>query len=489
MLNAELGQGGFSLVELVMVIVILAVLATIAVGVLTSTVDTARFDATTAEMVALEKAIVGDDTLQQNGLRTAFGYVGDIGGLPSSLDRLVTQAGEATWAAGPVTGQYMGWHGPYIGSTFTQNPNDYKTDACGNTYSWTQATGVLTTTCGGQAITRNVLAKFRGDVTGVVSGAGGAPINAATVRVYYPSNGSESNASATTNATGSYTITNVPIGKHKIRVEFGGTNYPFQDAVVVPGAGTTNVVNLSITADTFIPCQPTVVTATRGSLSSIAVSWTAPTTNTPGGAVVCPPNGTALTDLDGYNVSRSTNNTTYTLVSSQGPTTGYTDSSLPPAQTFYYRVNSRDGSGNLSANGTGATYYTTVNPIGQTGTAATFTAGVGGGCPLGTLSRIDLTISNNAVAGGNGANITVSTAVVSWTGIGGSLLAIQSPAGTTIWSGTAGNGATVTLTSPFTINAATNRTMRLCFSAGLTSVAANGPSVQLNTVDGRFNLY
>ncbi len=487
MLNAAVTQRGFSLVELVMVIVILAVLATIAVGVLTSTVDTARFDATTAEMTALEKAIVGDDTLQQNGVRTSFGYVGDIGALPALLDRLVTQGGESAWAAGAVSGLYMGWHGPYIGSTFTQNPNDYKTDACGNTYTWTQATGVLTTTCGGQTITRNVLAKFRGDITGVVSGAGGAPINAATVRVYYPNNGAEANATAVTNATGTYTITNVPIGKHKIRVEFGGTNYPLQDAVVVPGAGTTNVVNLSITADTFFPCQPTNVTATRVSLTSITVTWTAPTTNTPGGAVVCPPNGGALTDLAGYNVSRSPDNVTYTLVSSQAQTASYTDTGLPPTQTMYYRINSRDVSGNLSANGTGALNYTTVEPVQQTGAAATFAGGAG--CPGGSLSQANLTIRNNAVAAGNGANVTVTTAVIGWTGLA-NLTAIQVPAGTNVWTGAAGSGTQVTLTTPFTINASTNQTMRLCFStAAIVSVATNGPSVQLNTIDGQFNLY
>ena len=103
-LTRETSRRGFTLVEVVIVIILLGIIAAVAVGRLTTSLETARVEQTKAEMQALARAIVGNPDVYSRGARTDFGYVGDIGALPFSLDNLVTNPG------------YASWNGPYLTS-------------------------------------------------------------------------------------------------------------------------------------------------------------------------------------------------------------------------------------------------------------------------------------------------------------------------------------------------------------------------------------
>ena len=116
------GDSGFTLIELVIVIVVLGVLASVGIPVIGSMIGSSRENATKGEMLLLKTAIVG-----QTGAATVRGYENDVGSLPPDLTGLVSKpAGVSDWDRFTQTG----WNGPYIGS----NNNDYLTDAWGTSY-------------------------------------------------------------------------------------------------------------------------------------------------------------------------------------------------------------------------------------------------------------------------------------------------------------------------------------------------------------------
>ncbi len=115
-------DSGFTLIELVIVIVILGVLASVGIPVIGSMIGSSRENATKGELLLLKTAIVG-----RTGAAELRGYENDVRSLPPDLTGLVSKpAGVANWDRFTQTG----WNGPYISS----NNNDYLTDAWGTGY-------------------------------------------------------------------------------------------------------------------------------------------------------------------------------------------------------------------------------------------------------------------------------------------------------------------------------------------------------------------
>ena len=118
-------RDGYTLIEMVLVSVIIGILASVAVQSLNKTENNRRLDETMAEMEEIARAIAGDERLISDGVRTDFGYVGDIGSLPSNLDDLAVNPGG-----------YATWKGPYIRNNVNENSEDYKRDAWDNLYTY-----------------------------------------------------------------------------------------------------------------------------------------------------------------------------------------------------------------------------------------------------------------------------------------------------------------------------------------------------------------
>ena len=76
---------GFTVVELVIVIVITGILMTVAMRAGVTISRTARVEETRQKLEAVEFAIAGNPALNNNGVRSDFGYVGDIGTLPDIM--------------------------------------------------------------------------------------------------------------------------------------------------------------------------------------------------------------------------------------------------------------------------------------------------------------------------------------------------------------------------------------------------------------------
>ena len=223
---------GFTLIEVLLVIIVIGIMAAVAFKSMEQTLDNSRWDATTQEMEKLSWAIVGNPSFFVNGYRSDFGYVGDVGSLPPNLDALFTNPGG-----------YSTWKGPYVQNNFTQNLNDYKTDAWGNLYTYTGGLTITSSGSGGNSITKT-LAAAAADLTsntvlGVVTDAQGdspGSFNSnVSIRIVYP-NGSGGTTTSTTNpnANGNYSFSgSIPQGVRTVTAIYTTTNDTIVRTVVV----------------------------------------------------------------------------------------------------------------------------------------------------------------------------------------------------------------------------------------------------------------
>lgn len=138
-------RAGYTFVEVIVVIIIIGILAAVASKTIGSATETARFEKTREIMDNLAKALAGDPALTSGGVRTDFGYIGDIGALPSDWDDLTTNPGG-----------YATWNGPYIKDKFSAGGVGmyFKRDAWGSDISNPSAS--FSSTGGAQTITRQI---------------------------------------------------------------------------------------------------------------------------------------------------------------------------------------------------------------------------------------------------------------------------------------------------------------------------------------------
>lgn len=105
---------GFTLMEAVLVIAILAILAALIAPLAVNQIQQARYNTCRDELNTLKQAFVGNPSLVEGGTRSSYGFVGDLGVLPVSLQELVTNPnGLPTWQA-HASGFSWGWRGPYV---------------------------------------------------------------------------------------------------------------------------------------------------------------------------------------------------------------------------------------------------------------------------------------------------------------------------------------------------------------------------------------
>lgn len=209
---------GYSLVELLAVMIIVAIMAAVAMKSLHGVNQTARYERTRQEMDRIARAIAGDQDLNGAGSRVDFGYIGDVGALPPNLDALVSNPGLGTW------------NGPYIDDEYYRATGasavDFKTDEWGRAYGYASIT--ITSTGGDQPITRRVASSadklLRNPVRITVLDRDGTPPgttwrDSVTLILTHP-NGAGGMATRTVqpDPDGLVTIDSIPIGRHAMRL-------------------------------------------------------------------------------------------------------------------------------------------------------------------------------------------------------------------------------------------------------------------------------
>lgn len=118
---SKLDRRGFTLIELVIVIVTLGIVAAVAIPRFGNITESSKTNATRSEMIVLKKAIVGNPESVAGGEYIDRGFEGDVGFVPSQLVDL-TRKPDSVAAYDKFT--RLGWNGPYVDSAQALYLND-----------------------------------------------------------------------------------------------------------------------------------------------------------------------------------------------------------------------------------------------------------------------------------------------------------------------------------------------------------------------------
>jgi prepilin-type N-terminal cleavage/methylation domain-containing protein len=290
-------QAGFTLVELVVAIVITAILITVAMRAGAVISRTGKVEETKQKMEALAYAIAGNPSLTTEGVRSDYGYVGDIGALPPNLTALYSRpSGYATW------------RGPYVRSRFAQIATDYGKDAWGADFVYSAGTSITSNGSGSNIV--RTLASSTSDlllnrITGTVLDLTGAPPSASykdsVLLILSVPNGSGGISSKQKNpdAGGFFSFDSIPIGNHDLQVIYRPSHdtlrrfmsvapgssiyseYRFSASLWGPNSGVTMVPGSDSVSGSpscsDISFWITNNTGASRSFTSIKVSWPSPT--------------------------------------------------------------------------------------------------------------------------------------------------------------------------------------------------------------------
>ncbi len=237
-------QRGITLIEVAIMLAVLAILASAVTPTVMQRIMDARVDATRTEVKNLYEAVAG----RENDPGT-FGFVGDMGRLPATLEELVKPVNLSVYSAQTVRNVGIGWNGPYINSGMSQD--DYLVDGFGRPYGPIKNGQIRS--AGADAVFDtpddivyppnppvivgrvSVIVKQQNDDGSVLIDPPGYAVN-----LYYANNGRQALLTATAPP---FVFENVPRGLHAVIVMGGGLAVA-QDTIATLGGGQTKLIEL-----------------------------------------------------------------------------------------------------------------------------------------------------------------------------------------------------------------------------------------------------
>lgn len=136
---------GFTLIELIIIIVVLGILATFSIAKYSDFLQESKIAATRTEMATIKGAIIGNPQMIAGGHYADVGFAGNIGHPPAQLLDLVRKP-DTISAYNAIA--RLGWNGPYLDSA----GGDYRKDAWGQDYAYDPTARTITSTGSGASI-------------------------------------------------------------------------------------------------------------------------------------------------------------------------------------------------------------------------------------------------------------------------------------------------------------------------------------------------
>ncbi len=125
------GGAGYTVLEALVVLGILGVLAGTLLPLVFDSRQRDRAEETVRQLEALKSAIVGRRSPAEGAPERTFGFEGDIGALPDSLEQLVSRDGLPGFQLDPASGLGAGWRGPYLAGGLADRGAELDRDAFG----------------------------------------------------------------------------------------------------------------------------------------------------------------------------------------------------------------------------------------------------------------------------------------------------------------------------------------------------------------------
>jgi general secretion pathway protein G len=239
---------GFTLIEVLIVVSVLAILAAAVTPMVMQQLLDARIQSAREQVRAVHEAIWGRDDPQ----RQSFGFVGDIGHLPSMLLELAQPGTIPLYHTDTVRNVGMGWNGPYV--RFGNSPLEFVNDPWGRPLVGAEVGQIRSAGPDGQYNTDDdiyfppragtyfgrlmVTLKRYGPVEGVMVTTIDPPNY--EVRLYYSMNGKEQ---VVIDREKPFVFDYVPMGLHAIQVvHTSDQELRTEETVAVPGNGGTKLV-------------------------------------------------------------------------------------------------------------------------------------------------------------------------------------------------------------------------------------------------------
>lgn len=266
-------DNGFTLIEIIVCLAIFAALAGIIAPLWSQRVTVQREEETLDKLAMIKTAIVGDPQIVADGTRGSFGYLGDMGVLPSAIEDLYIKGTQPSFSFDSNLKIGAGWNGPYLDPEIIEYIGSLKEDAFGNDYDYT-IIPFDNSTVGATVVTRirspgrdSILdtgddlslevfgAETKSMLAAYIEDASGNKINGAGVTMNYPDDGSLTTLTVLTDINGLFIFNDIPYGIRSISVDAG--------LVYVPGsARTISFNNIEFSVSNFAASDVTITSIT-----------------------------------------------------------------------------------------------------------------------------------------------------------------------------------------------------------------------------------